>query len=72
MSDDGKKARLKEVIKKVVAKLDEMTDEPDEKVVWDAALDLLECLVEMTRTRFDDMLVKPIIAGFRRRFDIKD
>lgn len=66
------KAKLREAIKSALDKLEEMTDDPDEKAAWDAGLDFLEELVAATRTKIDDIVCKPIFAIFRRRYDIPD
>jgi len=55
----------------IITTLEKATDEEDEKSLWDSALDLVETLVEMTPTKIDDVIFKPIIRIFRRRFDIR-
>jgi len=63
---------LKESISGAVDKLQQATDEEDEKQIWDKALDIVEILVESTPTKIDDFIVKPLIGILRRRFDIPD
>ena len=66
------KTKLRDAIKAALKKLEEMTDEPDEKKAWDAGLDFIEALVEATKTKFDDIFVKPAISIIRKRYGIPD
>lgn len=57
-------------IRGAIDKLKNLTDDADEKEIWDSALDLVEAIVEKTPTKIDDIILKPIIRIIRRRFDI--
>jgi hypothetical protein len=59
-------------IKAILAKLEQATDEENEKVMWDKALDIIEMLIEDSKTKIDDWTIKPLIKIVRRRFDIPD
>lgn len=63
---------LKERVRGAVEALQKASDDEDEKALWDAGLDLIECLVEYTPTKIDDFIVKPLIGILRRRLDIPD
>ncbi len=60
----------KEKLQKITGAIEGASDDPDEKLIWDAALDLVELVVESTPTKIDDFLVKPLLRILRRRFDI--
>lgn len=65
-------SEMRNRVKDALNKMEAATDEEYEKKIWDAALDLIEMLVEATPTKIDDLIVKPLIRIIRRRFDIKD
>jgi hypothetical protein len=64
--------KKKSGIKAILAKLEQATDEENEKVMWDKALDIIEMLIEDSKTKIDDWTIKPLIKIVRRRFDIPD
>jgi transcriptional regulator len=61
-----------EKINAIVDDIKKATDDQQEKVLWDKALDLVETIVEATPTKIDDFVIKPIIKIIRNRFSIPD
>lgn len=66
------KDKTKIGIKGLLEKLEQATNEENEKVMWDKALDIVEILIEDSKTKIDDWTIKPLIRIIRRRFDIPD
>lgn len=59
-------------IERALKAIKELSDEPNEKELWDKALDLIEAVVKSTPTRLDDVIAMPLIRIIRRRLDIRD
>lgn len=66
------KEKTKTGIKFLLEKLREATDEENEKIMWDKALDIIEILIEDSKTKIDDWTILPLIRIVRRRYDIPD
>lgn len=62
------KTKVNGFIRDVIDKIDDLSDEEAEKIVWNKGLDLLEGVIELTPTKIDDIILKPIIAILRARF----
>lgn len=65
-------SHVKDLLANAEERISQATDEEREKVAWDAVLDIVEDLVEQSKTKIDDIIVKPIIAIIRNRFAIPD
>jgi len=62
--------KAKDRIQTLTKRLEKATDSEDKKAIWDAVLDLVEVVIEITPSRWDNLLVKPAIAFLRRRYKI--
>ena len=56
----------------LIQKLKGISDDADEKEIWDVALDTIEALIERTKTKIDDIILLPIIKIIRKRLGIPD
>ena len=63
---------LKEKILGITTKIEDATDNDNEKDLWDSALDLVETLVATTPTRIDNLIVLPLVKIIRNHFNIPD
>ena len=68
----SRRLTVREKIKTMVADVVDNMQEDDYATLWGLACDIATVIVEATPTKFDDMLVKPLIRMLRGRYGKKD